>query len=179
MLACCVGTFLVAGIAAIELRRVEEGRLFLFPLPWEALPSDVEIVDAHDSAVENTLPAIAAVALIGLVMVVAGPASFSNLREYRIANRKILFCFGAAVAADLLTTILFFHQSGIENELHPAIRLFGYAYGRTTGALLAKAIQAGGVLFLAAFLKRHGRSLLILVTILYSVAAVYNLLQSL
>lgn len=63
MLACCAGTVLVGSTAVNELRRVEEGRLFLSTLPWEAPPSLVEIADAHDTAVESTFPAVAVIVL--------------------------------------------------------------------------------------------------------------------
>jgi len=168
----------VAGAATSELRRVENGQLFAFAFPNESAPSDVEIADAHDSAVENTLPAIGAIVLIGLVIAVSGCSSISGVRERSLRYPVILVCFIASVLGDLLSTMLFFHQTGIENELHPAIRLFGYAYGRTAGPLFGKTIQAIGVVYFAALLGRHGRWLLILVSTLYTVATAYNFSQA-
>ena len=175
---CCVGTVIVAVVAVVELGRVKDGRLFLLALLQEALPSEIEISDAHDSAVQNTLPAVGVIALIGLVLAVSGRPSLSGLRRRSLDHGAVLLCFVASVVADMLSTVLFFHQSGIENELHPAIRLFGYAYGRTAGPLLGKTIQAIGVWILAAMMGRHGRWLIILVTVLYTAAALYNLSQS-
>lgn len=54
----------------------------------------------------------------------------------------------------------------------------GYAYGRTAGPLIGKAIQAAGVLLLAPHLRHRGRWLLILVTVVCIAAAAYNLSQS-
>ena len=178
-LACAVTCLLVTGIAWMELQRVEDGELFLCAFPGEAPPSAFEKKDAHQSAVENKRLAVAALVAIGLIASVAGPTSIANMRECKMVTRTVLSCFVLAVVADLLTTILFFHQTGIDNELHPAIRLLGYAYGRTIGPVLGKAIQALGVLFLAAQLKAYGRLLVIVVTVVYFAAAAYNLSHSL
>jgi len=176
---CFVVTILVAGFAVFELRRVENGQLFLLAFPNESEPSEVEIADAHDSATENTLPAMGVIVSIGLVFAVSGRSSIPSVRQFSLAHPVILVCFVTSVIGDLLSTMLFFHQTGIENELHPAIRLFGYAYGRTAGPLLGKLIQAMGVLFVAALLGHHGRWLLLLVSVLYAAATGYNLSQSL
>lgn len=177
-LACTVATLFITSVAWMELQRVEGGDLFLFAFPGEAQPSAFETTDAHKSAVENQRPAVAALVAIGLIVAVAGPASIGNMSKYKILTLPLLFCFAVSVVADLLTTILFFHQTGIDNELHPAIRLLGYAYGRTTGPVLGKAIQALGVVFVALQLKGYGRLLIGFVTIVYLTAAAYNLWQS-
>ena len=82
--------------------------------------------------------------------------------------------FGLAVAADLVTTIYFFHVKGIIYELHPGVRLFGYAYGRTVGPILGKAVQALGVLAIASLLGSRGGWLTLAVGAIYLVAAIYN-----
>lgn len=170
---CIIVSLAGAAIAVLELQRVKDGRLFMFSLPHEAVPSDVEIADAAESAIHNKYPAIAAILGIGLIIAVAGPFSYSS--NWNFASHSLLVVFAVAVVADLLTTISFFHTQGIEHELHPAIRLFGYAYGRTIGPILGKTIQALGVVGVATLLGRRGSWLIGVVTVVYSVAAIYNL----
>lgn len=179
VIVCSLATLLITYIAWTELQRVEDGRLFLFALPGETNPSRFEKTDARESASNNKQLAAAALIAIGLLVTVAGPKSISNLSKLRTTTRTLLLLFAVAVVADLLSTILFFHQTGIDNELHPAIRLMGYRYGRTMGPIFGKVIQATGVLFVAAQLDTRGRWLIILVTVVYFAAAVYNLSHSL
>ena len=85
--------------------------------------------------------------------------------------------FLLSVGADMVTTLWFFHDGGIDLELHPGIRLFGYAYGRSAGPILGKAVQAIGVAGVACVSGRIGSLLLGTVTCLYVFAAVYNISQ--
>jgi hypothetical protein len=85
--------------------------------------------------------------------------------------------FQLSVLADLVTTLWFFHDDGIDLALHPGTRLFGYAYGRTIGPLLGKTVQAVGVLGVAHIIGRGGVVLLSTVTCFYVLAAVYNISQ--
>ena len=84
--------------------------------------------------------------------------------------------FAAAAIADLATTLAFFHAQGIDLEFHPAIRLFGDAYGRTVGPIAGKMVQAIAIIVLSRFLGRFGPWLLVLATAIYGIAAAYNLL---
>jgi hypothetical protein len=170
---CIIVSLVGAATAVLELQRVENGRLFMFSLPHEAVPSDVEIADAAESAIVNKYPAIAAIFGIGLIIAAAGPISYSS--NWNTASHKLLVVFAVAVLADLLTTINFFHTQGVEHEFHPAIRLFGYAYGRTIGPILGKTIQALGVVGVATLLGKRGSWLIGVVTVVYFVAAIYNL----
>lgn len=176
-LACAIGTVALMMLAAAELRRVEEGQLFAFALPWDAAPSEVELADAKMSASTNKLAAVISVALIGFLFAGAALRTVNPSQTNFFNSRLIITLFVLAVMADLATTICFFHTAGIEHELHPGIRLFGYAYGRTTGPIAGKAIQAAGVLAMASIMRRYGSWLLIGAAAIYSIAALYNFAQ--
>ena len=75
---CIIVSLAGAAIAVLEIQRVENGRLFMFSLPHEAVPSDIELADATDSAIANKYPAIAAILGIGLIIAAAGPISYSS-----------------------------------------------------------------------------------------------------
>jgi hypothetical protein len=158
----------------LELSRVEKGRLFLLALPGERAASDVEVFDARQSANGYKYPAVGAVLAIGIVVAWFGPTvRFSNSCPYSV---PLLAVFGIAVVADMVTTVGFFHTRGVSDELHPGVRLFGYAYGRTIGPVLAKIIQSVGVLTIAFFLGRRGKWIIVAATLLYVAAAAYNFL---
>jgi hypothetical protein len=160
-------------LAYCELQRIEDGALFAFSLPHELPPTEVEIVDAKQSATAYQYIATAAVALLGW----AAPSilRWASPGTVRAVPKSILIVFAIAVLSDLATTIRFFHTHGIEYELHPGIRLFGYAYGRTMGALIGKSIQAAGVLIMARVFGGYGALLVVLVSLTYILAAIYNL----
>lgn len=155
-----------------QLQRLIEGRLYLLSLPWDAAATDVQIEDARQSAAENQWNAVLVILVLGVVLSVTA-RSVCQPRHWQW-NRPILLVFALSVLADLATTIWFFHGLGVEFEFHPAIRLCGYAYGQTIGPILGKTIQAVGVLYVAILLKNRGHWLLILVSTVYSAAAIYN-----
>jgi hypothetical protein len=176
----------VAGLALLELNRVERARLFLLALPGERAASEVEIFDARQSAAAYKYPAVGAVMAIGIVVAWFGPMRFSKSRSRTLTTPlsqgereswwsvALLAVFGIAVVADMATTVRFFHTHGVVDELHPGVRLFGYAYGRTVGPVLAKVVQLVGVLMIACFLGRYGKWVVVAATCLYVGAALYN-----
>ena len=83
--------------------------------------------------------------------------------------------FVLASLADFLSTIWFFHTGRIDDELHPAIKLFAYAFGPSIGALLGKGLQAFLALWVCSAFPKFGRPLLIVLAVAYSVAAVWNM----
>jgi len=172
----CVGcTSMLMAIAFSELRRIEDGRLFAFSLPWETSPSNVEVLDAKMSAKYYLAPVLASLAMLGTVVGLAGPRFIRRRTELTRWWSSFAIVFLFSVLADLATTVWFFHASGIDHELNPGIRLFGYAYGRTVGPLLGKAVQAGGVIGISICVPRFGWILLLVATLLYSFGAVYNI----
>lgn len=174
----CVATLTLAAVADFELQRLSNGHLFLLKMPWELAPSEVETEDARQSATENRIPAFLAIIVIGFIVVATGSGVSSRLTKERLLSRFVLSLFAVAVIADLLSTIWFFHSLGVEFEFHPAIRLFGYAYGRTFGPIAGKLIQAAGIIYVSALLKERGRYLLYVVSAAYLAAAVYNISQT-
>ena len=89
-----------------------------------------------------------------------------------------MIVFAIAVLADLITTVRFFHSKGIVFELHPGIRLFGYAYGRSVGPVLGKSVQALGLLAVACLLSPRGANgLLIIASAAGGLAAIHNLVN--
>ena len=157
-----------------QLVRVREGHLFALALPWDRPPSSVEVIDARISAEQHLITAVIAVCVIGIATAfILSRSDWSRSRAPRLSTICLLL-FVAAVAADLFTTLRFFHASGIDHEFHPGVRLFGYAYGRTMGPLLAKLVQAAGIILFASFMPRAGNGLLIVVAFVYGAGALYN-----
>ena len=174
VIGCVFCTIVTASIAIFELQRVEHGRLFAVALPGEEPPTAIEVEDARESAAENRYRAVFAILAIGIGVTAVGNKSHEAALCRLQFSRAVLLFFAFAVVADLLTTIHFFHAKGIVFELHPGIRLFGYAYGRTVGPILGKSVQAFGVIAVASLLGHRGYWLLIAVGTVYTIAAIYN-----
>lgn len=165
-------------LARFQLQQVAAGHLFLFSMPWDAPPSAIELIDAKLSVAETQTAAVVVVAVIALVLMITGPVATKRLREQKLFSRSLQIVFAVAVCADMFSTVWFFHVQGIDFEFHPAIRLFGYAYGRTMGPIAGKLIQAAGVLYVAMLLKGRGILLIYCVSAVYMAAAIYNVLQT-
>lgn len=166
-------------LAHFELERIAAGKLLLLAFPWEAKPSTVEGIDAKLSVSENYAPALIALLIIGMTVMLTWPIAKKSWQEPRLWTRSVITIFAFAVLADMFSTIWFFHVQGIDFEFHPAIRLFGYAYGRTVGPIAGKLIQAAGILYVAILLKGQGRFLIYVVTAVYLFASIYNVSQTL
>ena len=175
---CCVlCTVFLMVISWIELRRIEGGRLFLAALPWDRAPSDVEVLDAKASATNCIIPAMLSLSMIGTLVWFAAPGVVLQQQKTSKVWRPLMIAFVLAVLADLVTTIWFFHARGIDHEFHPGIRLFGYGFGRTVGPIAGKTVQAAGVIAVCLCWHRARLVLLSVVTLIYSVAAVFNVSQ--
>lgn len=162
-------------VATCELHRVRRGELFLFPTTFDSQPSAHELYDAEVSASRWFVPALVAIGLccgLGYFLGV-GPTAARNRMALR-TRTALSVVFLVATACDLFTTLWFFHELGIDVELHPGVRLLGYAYGRTAGPMIAKAVQAAGVLWLAERLPRGGNLLLAATSLAYVLAAAHN-----
>ncbi len=167
-------TALLMALAFLEIERVGRGELFVFSFPWDRAPSQSELNDAKRSARESLLPALLSLAMVGLITGYAFPKRRRSTQTLPRFWRLPLLLFALAVLADLGTTLWFFHVRGVDHELHPGIRLVSYAYGRTVGPVLGKLVQAVGILMLSSLFARHGGTLMISVTPLYFIAAIYN-----
>lgn len=163
-------TLILGGVAGAELNRVAGGDLFLFKTSFDDDASISELQDARASAERWQIPAVFAVFC-------CGGLSYFLMRgvAYQRPNRWLVALFLLSTALDMFTTLRFFHDIGIDVEVHPGVRLLGYAYGRTAGPVLAKTFQALGILFLAARLSNLSRPLLLGTSVVYTLAAAYNL----
>lgn len=170
-------TVVITVIAWLELQRVRDGRIFLFAVSWDAEPTVIEKQDARQSAKDMLLPAIAFLLVAGTAVSLSGPDRFHNWLPSTRMKRLLVSVFLISVLMDLGSTLWFFHDGGIDLELHPGIRLFGYAYGRTVGPIAGKLVQAVGILAVACWLGRSGSALIALVTVFYLAASIHNVLQ--
>ncbi len=85
-----------------------------------------------------------------------------------------LLLLAAASAADAATTLSNMHELGPEIEVHLVQRLFCQAFGATVGVPLAKLIQVGFVVLVAAWWRPWCAWLMAGCGILYGLAAVSN-----
>ena len=171
------------GMAWLLIDRVRHRRLFLLALWLDRPATETELLDARASADYYLLPALGCIAAITLVVDWATRRGVAaSLRLFWVQIRRLLahhpvlvWAFAVATAADLATTLWFFHARGIELELHPGIRLVGYAFGRTSGPLMGKGVQFVGIFVVAALLPRIAPVILVVATITYFLAVVYNI----
>lgn len=170
-----VTTILVC-LAYVELTRIRERNVFLFSLPWDAPPTWVELHDAAESANRYFAPAIAVVIAVTTLTFVAIQAGVSP--SIKRLPKNFLFLFIVSAVADAVTTLYFCHISGLQREIHPGIRLFGYAYGRSTGIFFGKIVQVIGILAFSTCLGRANAIFLAIAAGLCSFAAIWNLTQS-
>lgn len=176
---CCAVTLITIVVAYFELQRVATGNLLIVAMPWEPIASEFERRDAIQSATDYRLTALVALGAIGLVIAATGPLKLTQTGRPHAFAQKTIIVFSVAVLADLFSTVWFFHAQGIDFEFHPAIRLFGYAYGRTIGPIAGKLIQAAGILYVSVLLNERGNVLISLVSAAYLIAAIYNVAQTL
>jgi len=92
------------------------------------------------------------------------------LSRYRFS--LIILIIGAVL--DALTTYANVKQFGPGVETHPVQRLFFEIFGTAVGVPLAKALQFGFVIFVAAWWRPWTRWVLILCGVLYAAAAMSN-----
>jgi hypothetical protein len=177
-----IATVVVLG-AWLSLQRVQEERLFLVRLPFDRVPLDVECRDAAASARRWTFPALLFLTITGVATIASvqvGPLhafedSRRKMRALVHAHSVLSSLFALACLSDFLSTLWYFHQYSLEDELHPGIKLVTYAWGLTVGCLAAKLIQGSLVLFVCAVFPRISRPTLIVTTIAYVFAAFWNL----
>jgi hypothetical protein len=176
-----VGLALLAG-AWFSLNRVRNGELFLFHLPIDRRPLTFELHDAAASAAFWTAPAlvflaISSAALAGAVRVCPWTAVEEICgRVTRMYRSSAILCgfFTLACVTDLISTWLYFRAHRIDDELHPGIKLMTYAYGLSVGCFIGKAIQGLLAVLVCVAFPKGARAILIVLTIAYFAAAVWN-----
>lgn len=160
-----------------QLQRVRRGELFLFSLPWDRAATAAEVFNARRTVEAYLIPALCTILMLGggiAFLVFQGQrVDFRRIREWKV----LVWLLVAAAAFDFVTTFRFFHHLGVNYELHPGIRLFGYAYGLTTGPALGKLLQVSGILVAALLVKRGARLILSVAILFYVAAGFYNCLQ--
>lgn len=169
-----------------SLNRVQNEKLFLFPLPFDRSPFAVEIKDASTAARTWTIPALmflaiatAAVAIHERTSPVTAAIGFGRrMRELFHRHAKLCALFAVASVADFISTTVYFHLHRIDDELHPGIKLVTYAFGLSIGCLAGKTIQAVLALTLGAIFPRFARPSLIVLIVAYGAATAWNLALS-
>lgn len=99
----------------------------------------------------------------------------ANSRGYFSELWPFLVAAGLAASADCYSTMRFMTSDGIQDELHPVIRLVSYLLGPVAGPLFGKLCQFVALLCLAMLWRKHARAILIPVTLIYTYAAWFNL----
>jgi len=168
--------------AWLSLKRVESGDLFLLALPFDSAPYELEVSDAVTSARQWTVPALAFLAAASLAILSSvrpGPIDAIHVLRSRCwqlleAHRRLCLVFVLACVADYLSTVCYFHEFGITDEMHPGIKLITYAWGRSVGCLIAKVIQGGLVLLVCVLFPRFARAILLFAIVGYAGAAIWN-----
>jgi hypothetical protein len=171
-------------IAWLSLNRVQNEKLFLFPLPFDRAPFAAEVRDASAAARTWMIPALVFLAVIVAAIatsVRAGPVEAARRLWQRLSAvlhlyPKLCGLFAAASSADFVSTALYFHSHRIDDELHPGIKLVTYAYGLSVGCFLGKAIQAILALTVCAAFPEIARPTLFVLIVAYAAAAAWNLL---
>jgi hypothetical protein len=92
-------------------------------------------------------------------------------RQYRV----LLVATALACLADAASTIHFMLTQGPGPEQHPMVKTASYLFGPILGPLLGKAVQFFVMIGLTVFLRRWALYIFIIVIILYTWAAWYNL----
>ena len=91
-------------------------------------------------------------------------------REFAVYIAAVVLAAGL----DFASTSQFMTDGGIDDELHPVIRLVSHLFGPVTGPLIGKLGQLAAVLFLALVFRRAARVIFIPVTLIYLYAAWFN-----
>lgn len=180
-LAKLVGCAGVLWFAEWSLARVGKGVLFWFPMPWDAPASLDEIVDGRE-LVQNWHPwAMALIAGVLLYFMLLPEVRRTRLKSRLSSGWTELFCkhrillslFAIATLLDMATTLHFFLSEAVHYETHPGIRLVTYAYGRTTGPVLSKLLQASIALYFCSLFS-FKRLFLSIVSLSYLFGACFN-----
>lgn len=169
-------------VAALSLAWLRQHHVFLLHLPFDREASQEEVYDARVMS-RQWFPYVAIFLTLGAGVVVSvarsGPLEtlsglFRELRRQVAGQRMLYAAFAVTCLLDLATTWAYCQKYTLADELHPAIKLMGYAYGLTVGVVAAKLLQAALVLLMTVVLPRWGRLLLVVTMLGYAAAAVWN-----
>ena len=100
----------------------------------------------------------------------------TNLRGFWKAYRLLLVLFFTALLADGISTVYFMLRDGVENtELHPGVSLAAKLLGPVAGPIAGVIGKFLAGIIVAVYYRRIAWIILLVVTILSSWAAWYNL----
>lgn len=89
----------------------------------------------------------------------------------------LLWClFLLTVCLDYLSTLFFMVSDGIDTEANNIIRWLAYEWGMVIGVLIGKSLQVFAVATFISLSKKLTRAVLLLLTLLNTVAVINNLL---
>jgi len=166
-------TLMLMGTMQWLFSRVAAGHLFLWPCPGDAVASMSERQDAIATVQTWRLAAFLATTLFGILFYCG------TLTPRPSSRRRIpwgaLFFLLIATLLDGLSTLHFFHAQSIDLELHPGIRLSGYAFGRTTGPILGKGGQLAGLILIGQAIPAWKTQLYVTAAVLMLLAAAHNM----
>lgn len=135
--------------------------------------SPIEKFDASQTAREAIWPArlvVVVLTWVGFIAVTYGKYAYAT--RFRWLAGVVALC----AIADGITTSRVFCVHGIQDEVHPAVRLCAYSYGRIAGVILAKSVQCAGVVAIGMILPRRiNVAVLIAAALLYLWAAYTNI----
>lgn len=98
----------------------------------------------------------------------------ANYRGYWRRYQWLLIATSITAFADLITTIRFMRADGIEQELHPAIRIVASLVGPLLGAFIGKLAQLAAIVLVTLYARRIAIYVFIAATMLHGWAAWYN-----
>lgn len=173
---------IITSVACLALNRVHAQQLFLIRLPFDRDPLAAELHDAAHTAQRWKAPALIFLAVTAAAIGArspSGPARAmhtlrSNLRTLLCAHPRLCGLFLAACIADFFSTTYYFHVLRVDDEFHPGIKLFTYAFGLSVGCLLGKLVHALLGLIMSALFSKITRPMLIVLLLAYSAATVWN-----
>lgn len=99
----------------------------------------------------------------------------NNAKGYFRELRPFLATALIAGLADMSSTIYFMLKDTVHAERHPAIRIVSWAFGPIVGPVLGKMCQFAAIALVTIYLRRWAKHILVAVTLLYALAAWYNI----
>ena len=99
----------------------------------------------------------------------------ANHDGYWQRYRWFIFAVCLAGVGDLLTTIHFMHIDGVQEELHPAVRIASMILGPIAGPLLGKSAQLVAIFIVTLYVRRLAGYFFFAATMMYGWATWDNL----
>lgn len=98
-----------------------------------------------------------------------------NVRGFLAEFRSWIMVAFVAGFADMVTTVRFMVIDGIEDELHPFIRMVSFMAGPVMGPVIGKACQFAAIGLVTVYWRSMARYVFFTATMMYAWAAWYNM----